>query len=110
MHTDLVLHRALADVRGFVALHHRGLTLPVGKAGSLDQAMGNIDAEAVDAAIQPEAQDVLELRAHLGVFPVQVGLPTIEQVQVLVLIARGAGPRPAAKHASWSAPRPSRNM
>jgi len=61
--------------------------------------MGNIDAEAVDAAIQPEAQDVLELRAHLGVFPVQVGLPTIEQVQVPLLIARGAGPRLAAKHA-----------
>ena len=44
--------------------------------------MGDVDAEAVDAAVEPEAQDAAELLAHLLVRPVEVGLRRVEEVQV----------------------------
>jgi hypothetical protein len=50
--------------------------------------MGHVDAEAVDPAVEPEAQDRLELRPHLVVRPVQIGLPGGKEVQVP--LARGA--------------------
>ncbi len=54
----------------------------VGQAVGLDHAVGDVDAEAVDAAVEPEAQDVAELLAHLVVGPVEVGLRAVEEVQV----------------------------
>ena len=39
----------------------------VGQAVRLDQAVRDVDAEAVDAAVEPEAQDAGELLAHLRV-------------------------------------------
>jgi hypothetical protein len=64
----------------------------------------HVDTEAVDAPVEPEAQDVVELLAHLRVVPVQVGLLGVEQVQV-PLAGRAVGlghPRPggAAEHAA----------
>jgi hypothetical protein len=41
----------------------------------------DVDAEAVDAPVEPEPHDVLELRVDLGVPPVQVGLLGSEQVE-----------------------------
>ena len=56
--------------------------LLVAQALVLEQAVGDVDPEAVDAAVEPEPQHVLEHRAHLGVAPVQVGLGAVEDVEV----------------------------
>jgi len=48
----------------------------------LGQQRGGVDPDAVDAAIEPEPQDVLELLADLRVGPVEVRLLGREQVQV----------------------------
>ena len=48
----------------------------------LGEAVSDIDAETVGAAIEPEAQDRTELLANLGVGPVEVGLARVEQVEV----------------------------
>ncbi len=45
--------------------------------------MGDVDPEACDAAIQPEPKDALELRAHIGVPPVEIRLLAGEVVQVV---------------------------
>ena len=58
------------------------LAVPVGQALALDQAVGDVDPEAVDAPVAPEPQDVVELGDDLGVLPVQVGLGDVEDVQV----------------------------
>ena len=45
----------------------------------------HVDAEAVDAAVEPEAQHVEHGRAHRGIAPVQVGL--LRQEGVVVVLA-----------------------
>ena len=60
----------------------------------LDQRMADVDPEARDPAVEPEAQDALELLAHLRVPPVQVGLTGGEVVQVVaapLLVERPGG-------------------
>ena len=70
-----------------VAVRVRVLARP-GLAGDLrqgrvlDQQGGRIDADAGDAPVEPEPQDVLVLGANVGVVPVQVRLLGGEQVQV----------------------------
>src|SRR5215475_2274004 len=59
--------------------------------------MGHVDAESVDSAVQPEAQNRAELFADLVVAPVQVRLLGCEQVQVPVAVGY-AGPGRAAEH------------
>ena len=61
---------------------HGGALGVVGQAGLLDEAVGDVDPEAVDAPVEPEPQDGLELRPDLRVVPVEVGLLGVEQVQV----------------------------
>ena len=58
--------------------------------------MRHVDAEAVDAAIEPEPQDVAELGPDLLVRPVEVGLRGVEQVQV-PLAVRHARPGRASE-------------
>ena len=41
----------------------------VGQPGRLGHRVRDVDPEAVDAAVQPEPQDALELGRHLGVAP-----------------------------------------
>ena len=41
---------------------------------SLSDRVRDVDAEARDPAVEPEAQDPLELRRDVGVPPVEVGL------------------------------------
>ncbi|GGW94003.1 hypothetical protein GCM10010353_06680 [Streptomyces chryseus] len=68
----------------------------------LEESRRDVDAEAVDAPVQPEAQDVLEVGADLRVAPVQVGLLGGEHVEVpLARSAVGfddARPGGAAEH------------
>ncbi|GAA3238959.1 hypothetical protein GCM10020256_59730 [Streptomyces thermocoprophilus] len=54
----------------------------VGQLGVLVQAGGDVDAEAVDAPVEPEPQDAFELGGDLGGAPVPVGLLGGEHVQV----------------------------
>ena len=66
-----------------------GLTAELGDArrrsgnpGSFDEAVRDVDPEAVRAAIEPEPQDRLELGSDLRLRPVEIGLLRREQVQV----------------------------
>ncbi len=68
-----------------------GAAADVGQAGGLDHAVGDVDAEAVDTEVEPEAQDGGELLRDLGALPVQVGLLGGEEVQVPRAV-RGPGP------------------
>ena len=68
----------------------------VAQALLLDQPVGDVDPEPVDAAVEPEAEDVDEHVADLGVAPVEVGLRAVEQVQV-PLAVRDARPGVAAE-------------
>ena len=43
---------------------------------------GRVDADAVDAAVEPEAQDVVELLATSGCSQLKSGWSGVEQVQV----------------------------
>ena len=54
----------------------------VAQARLLEQAVGDVDPESVDSAVEPEAQDVLEHVADLAVAPVEVGLGGVEEVEV----------------------------
>ncbi len=63
----------------------------VGQAGGLDEAVGDVDAEAVGAEVEPEAQDGAELVLDGGVVPVEVGLLGGEEVQVPLSVG-DAGP------------------
>src|SRR3954464_15495656 len=54
----------------------------VAQLAVLDDAVGDIDAKARDAAIHPEARDVVEGLANVLVPPVEVGLVGREVVQV----------------------------
>ncbi|GAV95278.1 hypothetical protein ADENT20671_2062 [Actinomyces denticolens] len=56
----------------------------------LGQAGGDVDAEAGDAAVGPEAQGGQEVCAHLGLVPVEVGLLGGEHVEV-PLVGAGSG-------------------
>lgn len=108
-HGDLADQQPLPAVPGGVLLAHRAPAAPhtvhlgpvpgqlvdgvagalvgsgvvrVRQFGVLEQSGGDIDAEAVDTAVQPEAQHLLEVVADGRVTPVQVGLLGCEQVQV----------------------------
>ncbi len=59
--------------------------------------MGDVHADAISAAVEPEAEDVEVLGADLGVVPVEVGLGGVEQVQVPLAVGQPA-PRRAAEH------------
>ena len=61
-----------------VAVDH----LDIGQAFSLNHAVCHVDSETGCAAVKPEAQDAVELVAHLWVLPVQVGLRRVKDVQV----------------------------
>ena len=91
------------------------------QAGILDETVGDIDPEAVDATLEPEPEDVEELVAHLAVVPVEVGLLDGEQMEVPLpgvpsasVIRSQAGPPNDASQSfggrSPSSPRPGRKM
>ncbi len=61
----------------------------------LDQAVGDVDAEAVDAAVEPEPDGGVVVVADAGVPPVPVGLFRREQVQVPLAVGDPGPRRPA---------------
>ena len=72
-----------------------GVVGPVFKRAAVDvlgKSMGHIDAEAVGAAVAPEAQGGFEVLVDLGVLPVEVGLLYSEEVQIPLAVANHAGP------------------
>ncbi len=74
----------------------RSRPVHVRQAGGLRHPVRHVDAEAVDAAVQPEPHRRLEVRRHRRVGPVQVRLLGREQVQV-PLPVRDPGPGRAAE-------------
>ena len=54
----------------------------------LGAAVGDVDAEAVDATVEPAPQDGDELVADLGVDPVEVRLLRRKEVEVPLVAAR----------------------
>ncbi len=80
-----VVHAVVVEPRVVVHVgeQHLGLDdLHVGQSRRFGHAVRDVDAEPVDAALQPEPQRLLEVVEDLGVVPVQVGLLGVEQVQV----------------------------
>ncbi len=73
------------------------MELPVGERGILDEAVCHVHAKPVHAALKPESQNVVELRAHFGVVPVEVGLGGVEHVEVPLPVAHPR-PRRAAEY------------
>src|SRR5207237_6154349 len=49
-----------------------------------EQHPEDVDAEAINATVQPEAQDIIHSLAHLGIAPIQICLFHIELVQVVL--------------------------
>lgn len=64
----------------------------------LDQAKNGIDAEAIDAALEPEAESVVHGCYDVGIAPVEVWLFGQEAVHVILLRLFVPGPGGAAKH------------
>ena len=99
------LERVHVEVRVLVLVgvrdHAHAGVVRVRVARLLDEPVGHVHTEPVHAAVQPEPQDVLELRADLRVLPVQVRLGGVEQVEVPLArraVRLGhAGPRAAAE-------------
>ena len=58
------------------------LRVSVRQAGSLGDEGDNILAEAVDAHVQPEAQDLFDLLAHGGIIHIEIRLFFCEQMQI----------------------------
>src|SRR6185436_17279452 len=64
----------------------------------LDDRLADVDAEAVDAAVEPETQDAVELVADVLAPPVEVGLVAGEVAQVVLAAAGLELPRGAPEH------------
>jgi hypothetical protein len=70
----------------------------LGEAGILDEQRRGVDADAGNAALEPEPQDVLVLGPHVRVLPVEVRLLGREQVQVPLPVADARpGPSPEVR-------------
>ncbi len=78
------VHAVLVEERHDIVAQQLHLVVgaEVGQSGGLNQAVGDVDAEAVDAHVEPEAEDGAELVGDRRVLPVEVGLLGREQVQV----------------------------
>ena len=64
-------------------------------AGCLGERAGGVEAEPVEAAVEPEPHGALEVGGDVGVVPVEVGLLDVEQVEVPVPVAERLPRRPA---------------
>src|SRR5215218_9421376 len=81
---ELVDARPVDEVRHAVAVEAAVAHVAVGQLGVFGDEVDYVHAEAVDAALQPPAHHGVECLADLRVLPVEVGLLTREQVQVVL--------------------------
>ena len=79
-----VVHAGVVEAGVVVAggQHAQRVQVHIGQVGRLRHAVRDVDTEPVDAAVEPEPQGGLQIREHLGVVPVEVGLFGVEQMQV----------------------------
>src|SRR5713226_471283 len=70
--------------RGWIARLPIGIHWIVAHLFIFDQHPEDIDAETIDATLQPEAQDIVHGLTHVGIAPVQIGLLHIKHVQVVL--------------------------
>src|SRR5258708_21818155 len=75
------------------------VTADIRQSVLFDESVGDVDAESVDAAIEPERQHALKLLPHVRVVPVEVRLLFGEEVQV-PLPVRYPGPGGSAEGAA----------
>ena len=85
----------MASLRGPV-----GVGRVVAELVVLDEEPEDVHAEAVDAAVEPEAHGVVDGVADLGIAPVEVGLLREEGVAVVLAGGGVAGPGGAAEVAT----------
>src|SRR5271163_1718140 len=77
------MHIGMVEPWVSVAEHPRPhLDIGVRKTWRFGYSVCHVDAEAVDAALQPEPQRLLEIVEDLGVVPVEVRLLDVEKMQV----------------------------
>src|SRR5271166_3730243 len=69
----------------------------VGKGLVLRDQRDDVHAEAVDALVQPEPHDVVDILANTRVFPVQIGLLVCKQMHVVFAASRIIFPRGTGK-------------
>ena len=69
----------------------------VGQGVVLGHRVGDVDAEAVDAAVEPEAQDRVELLDNLCVIPVPIRLADVEQVEIPLTVVDAFPGRPSER-------------
>ena len=62
--------------------------VPIGEACLFDEAVGHIDSEAVHAPVEPETEHTIKEAPDFGVFPVEIGLALIKNVEIP--LARGS--------------------
>ena len=70
----------------------------VGQLGILEEPVRDVDPDPVDAAVEPETEDLLELGLDVRVVPVEVGLLAREEVQVVPARLLVERPGRAAEH------------
>ena len=64
---------------------------------ALADEVHDVETEPLDATRFPEAEDVLELFAHGGILPVEIGLRDVEKMEVRLVKTRYILPRRAAE-------------
>jgi hypothetical protein len=74
--------QAVVDGGPVLVVLQPGLVVP--QLGILGDLVDHVDPEPVDTPVEPEPQDVVHGRLHLGVIPVEVGLVRRERVQVVL--------------------------
>ena len=69
---------------GAVGVKAAAVALIIVGVFALADQVHHVETEALHALVHPEADNLLYLTAHRGVFPVQVRLGLVEQVQVIL--------------------------
>ena len=80
-----------------VGVESAAIALVVALIRALADEVDHVEAEALDALAHPEADDFLHFMSNVRVFPVEVSLSGVEQVQVPLALFRDVCPCAAAE-------------